>query len=236
MRKQIPTIIASFFILMTTGIVATLSTSHPVYAETVQAMSPADMATTPTVASPNIANDSTLTPTTTTSPTVASGPVLSPSDAAIMKEIDLRLQLPKTGPINITVLNNDVTITGIASSDSQVSNIIANVVAIPAVRNINFNTLTLGNGNYPSPIAVAVGFTKGRMIRTNLFGNSVQMVGDLPIKVTAENDIIYLDGGVVNLYTQTNSIIIAQRAVLEYARYGRVISRLWIKPVTVNTP
>lgn len=165
---------------------------------------------------------------------------MSPSDQKLKTALKQRLNISVSGPVQMTVANGNVTLTGIIGSNDEYSAMIGNAISTPGIGKLNYSGLKLGNGNRPTQVATAIGFTQGRIILRKIFGSSVTLVNQLPIQITAQYNVqfigsmIYLDGVVPSVYARTESIVIAQRAVLQFAPNTRVLSRLNIRSVTVN--
>lgn len=175
--------------------------------------------------------------------TLISGVANAATDAELLATIKQNTKMLVNPSIKFTVNGGAVTITGKIKTNSEAETLIATVASIRGVSSVTPNDLDLTNGADLSRQAVAVGLTKGRLVRSGLFGAGVTNPGMLPINVsysvirntinTADgrqfnDEIIYLDGNVPNQYILEKSIIIAQNVAVMFFPPMRVISRMRI--------
>lgn len=161
---------------------------------------------------------------------------LSKEDAQLISVINSKMQFISGSGITIAIKDGNITLRGIASSNDMASNVITTIVSTPGVKNINTNPLTLPNGSRISRQALIIGLSRGYLLRNKLFGNNVTTISEMPIRMTTDNGIIYIDGMVNNLYIMSTTITTTMQVTSRIDRNIRIISRMTIRKVTVRMP
>lgn len=161
---------------------------------------------------------------------------LSKEDASLLNIINVTLSGIPNAVITVQVNNGNVAISGVAGTNNIASSIIASITAIPQVKNLNTSNLLLPNGERPNRGVIAIGLIQGRMLLSKMFGKQIITPKELPVRVTYEDNIIYLNGMVNNQNIMTRSIIIAQQTAKKLGGNMRVLSRLTVRRTTVRMP
>lgn len=156
-------------------------------------------------------------------------PQLSKEDFITINAINGRLKGITTAAFNIYIKDGNITVTGIVNDETTAISVIGNINATPGIQSINVDKLLLADGSTLSREVIATGLVQGNLLRSGLYGNKINTINKMPVKVSANNNIIYLDGTVDSLYISSRTIIIAQRLALKFSPPMRVISRMNIR-------
>lgn len=161
---------------------------------------------------------------------------LSREDLRLITAINTRMaSTPNTG-VAISIQDGNINLRGVAASNIMASIIITNIAAVPGIKNIDTTNVTLPDGSNISREAIIIGLTRGYLLRHYLFGNKVTSISEMPIRMTGEEGIIYIDGIVNNQYIMTTTLTTAMQVSSRIDSNIRIISRMTIRKVTVRMP
>lgn len=131
---------------------------------------------------------------------------------------------------SITVNGGVAKITGKLSDAKKVLELIATVVSVQGVTDVNIAGVTVADGPMPTYNDVISAKVRGAIVRNKVFGTKT--LEQLPVTVKTNLGIVYLFGMVDNQQQLVNTILVAQKV----PGVQRVISEMYQRHIKVYMP